>query len=217
MYNLSVLGVMQCIALYCMISSLELAREKNSFWRSSLPRKPRDRYVLTVIILCTVGCVFNYQCSHRLRCGGTKESLLVGPRRIIFSTIWFCPYTQLHSLCQTNPFHAMLERKHFFREVILKSAYKWILLQLIIFFILISVPFCLLFCVQNQIIARKFARKRVRNGLEESLQFLAWARRRCCSIQRISPEDGFAVKNSTNLSLVWEEPLKKTSNTFGVT
>ena len=51
-----------------------------------------------------------------------------------------------------------------------------------------------IFCVQNQIIARKFARKRVRNGLEESLQFLAWARRRCCSIQRISPEEGFSVK-----------------------
>ena len=59
-----------------------------------------------------------------------------------------------------------------------------------------------IFCVQNQIIARKFARKRVRNGLEESIQFLAWARRRCCSIQRISPEEGFSVKNQTNLCLV---------------
>ena len=73
-----------------------------------------------------------------------------------------------------------------------------------------------IFCVQNQIIARKFARKRVRNGFEGTLQFLAWARRRCCSIQRISPEEGFSVKNQTNLCLVWKEPLKNQQHVWSV-
>ena len=57
----------------------------------TLSRKPRDRYVLTVIILCTFGCVINYYGSHRLRYGAAKESLfvvvLVRPRRFIFSTV----------------------------------------------------------------------------------------------------------------------------------
>ena len=55
------------ITLYCMIAPLKIPREKKHFWRSPLPRKPRDRYVLAVIILCTFGCLFNYQGSHRLR------------------------------------------------------------------------------------------------------------------------------------------------------
>ena len=116
-----------------------------------------------------------------------------GPKKNYFQ---YHMILSLYSVTQFVPnksFSCNARKETFFREVIPKSAYKWILLQLIIFFILISVPFCLLFCVQNQIIARKFARKRVRNGLEESLQFLAWARRRCCSLQRVSPEEGFSV------------------------
>ena len=90
MYNQSGFGVMHCIN-YLVLYDNTPKNPKGKKLFQTFSRKPRDRYVLTVIILCTFGCVINYYGSHRLRYGAAKESLfvvvLVRPRRFIFSTI----------------------------------------------------------------------------------------------------------------------------------